>query len=63
MFKTGLTGPSLVSKPRLLAHETVSHNLCRQLTPVIYNHRFRWLAAVSPRDRFFCSDTSGCISS
>lgn len=34
----------------------------RQLTPVTYNHRLRWLAAVAPRDRFLCSDTSVVVS-
>lgn len=34
----------------------------RQLTPVTHNHRLRWLAAVAPRDRFLCSDTSAVVS-
>lgn len=33
-----------------------------QLTPVTYNHRLRWLAAASPRDRFFSRDTHAVVS-
>lgn len=58
MFKTGERGRLWSLSPGCQAMRQSAAISARQLTPVTYNHRLRWLAAVAPRDRFLCSDTA-----
>lgn len=62
MFKTGERGHLWTLSPGCQAVRQSATIAARQLTPVTYNHRLRWVAAVAPQDRFFCSDTSVVVS-